>query len=65
MARETTGADRPSSVPLVDAGTARGSLRAAAGAMLLGGLIFFAGVSRPVVGDWAEDRKSTRLNSSH
>jgi hypothetical protein len=48
-----TGADRPSSVPPVDAQTARGSLRAAAGVLLLGGLIFFAGVSRPVVGDWA------------
>ena len=53
MARKTTGADRPSSGPPVDAGTARGSLRAAAGVLLLGGLIFFAGVSRPVVGDWA------------
>jgi hypothetical protein len=53
VARETTGTDRPSSAPPVDAGTARGSLRAAAGAMLLGGLIFFAGVSRPVVRDWA------------
>ena len=54
MARKTTGVDRPSSGPPVDAGTARGSLRAAAGVLLLGGLIFFAGVSRPVVGDWAE-----------
>ena len=54
MARKTTGADRPSSGPPVDAGTARGSLRAAAGVLLLGGLIFFAGVSRPVVGDWAD-----------
>jgi len=50
----TTGADRPSSGPPDDARTARGSLRAAAGVLLLGGLIFFAGVSRPVVGDWAE-----------
>jgi hypothetical protein len=48
-----TTTDRPSSDPPVDAATARGSLRAAAGVMLLGGLIFFAGVSRPVVGDWA------------
>jgi len=54
VARKTTGADRPSSGPPVDAGTARGSLRVAAGVLLLGGLIFFAGVSRPVVGDWAE-----------
>ena len=53
MARYSTGADRPSSAPPVDAGAARGSLRAAAGTMLLGGLVFFAGVSRPVVGDWA------------
>jgi hypothetical protein len=53
VVRETTGPDRPSSGPTVDAGTARGSLRAAAGVLLLGGLIFFAGVSRPVVGDWA------------
>jgi lysylphosphatidylglycerol synthetase-like protein (DUF2156 family) len=53
VARKTTEADRPSSRPPVDAGTARGSLRAAAGVLLLGGLIFFAGVSRPVVGDWA------------
>ena len=53
MARQTTGADRPLAGPPVDAGTARGSLRAAAGVLLLGGLIFFAGVSRPVVGDWA------------
>jgi hypothetical protein len=54
VARKTTGAGRPSSGPLVDTRTARGSLRAAAGVLLLGGLIFFAGVSRPVVGDWAE-----------
>lgn len=54
MARKTTGADRPSSGPPIEAGTARGSLRAAAGVLLFGGLIFFAGVSRPVVGDWAE-----------
>jgi len=54
VARTTTGADRPPSGPTVDAGTARGSLRAAAAALLLGGLIFFAGVSRPVVGAWAE-----------
>jgi hypothetical protein len=54
VARKTTGADRPSSGPPVDAGTVRGSLRAAAGVLLLGGLTFFAGVSRPVVGDWAE-----------
>ena len=53
MARKTTEADRPSSGPPVDTQTARGSLRAAAGLLLLGGLIFFAGVSRPVVGDWA------------
>jgi hypothetical protein len=51
--RKTTGADRPSSGPPVDAMTARTSLRAAAGVLLLGGLTFFAGVSRPVVGDWA------------
>jgi len=54
VARKTIGADRPSSGPPVDAGTTRGSLRAAAGVLLLGGLIFFAGVSRPVVGDWAD-----------
>jgi vacuolar-type H+-ATPase subunit I/STV1 len=54
VARKTTGADRPSSGQPVDAGTARGSLRAAAGVLLHGGLIFYAGVSRPVVGDWAE-----------
>jgi len=53
VARKTTGADRPSSRPPVHAGTARGALRTAAGVLLLGGLIFFAGVSRPVVGDWA------------
>lgn len=54
MARKTTGADRPSSARAVDTGTVRGSLRAAAGVLLLGGLVFFAGVSQPVVGDWAE-----------
>jgi len=54
VAGKTTGANRPSSGPPVDAGTARRSLRAAAGVLLLGGLIFFAGVSRPVVGAWAE-----------
>jgi len=54
VARKTAGADRPSSRPPVAAGTVRGSLRAAAGVQLLGGLIFFAGVSRPVVGEWAE-----------
>ncbi len=54
MARKTTGADRPSSGSPVEAGTARESLRAAAALLLLGGLIFFAGVSRPVVGDWAD-----------
>jgi hypothetical protein len=53
VARKTTGADRRSIGPLVDAGTVLRSLRAAAGVLLLGGLIFFAGVSRPVVGDWA------------
>lgn len=53
MERKTTGAGRPSNSPPVDAKTARGSLRAATGVMLLGGLVFFAGVSRPVVGDWA------------
>jgi hypothetical protein len=53
VARKTTGADRPSTGSPVDAGTARGSLRAASGVLLLGGLIFFGGVSRPVVGDWA------------
>jgi len=53
VARKTTGADRPFGGPPVDAGTARGSLRLAAGVLLIGGLIFFAGVSRPVVGDWA------------
>jgi hypothetical protein len=45
--------DRPSSGPLAGAGLVRGRLRAAAGALLVGGLIFFAGVSRPVVRDWA------------
>jgi len=50
---KTTGAHRPSSGAPVDARKARGSLRVAAGLLLLGGLIFFAGVSRPVVGDWA------------
>jgi hypothetical protein len=54
VARKTSGADRPSSGLPVDAGMARSSLRAAAGGLLLGGLIFFAGVSRPVVADWAE-----------
>lgn len=54
MARESTGTDPPSSGPPVDAGAARVSFRAAAGVLLLGGLIFFAGVSRPVVGDWAD-----------
>jgi hypothetical protein len=53
VARKTTGADRAASGTPVDARTARGSLRVAAGVLLLGGLIFFAGVSRPVVGDWA------------
>ena len=53
MARKTIGADQPSSGPPVDIQTVGGSLRAAAGVLLLGGLIFFAGVSRPVVGDWA------------
>jgi MFS family permease len=35
----------------------------AAGVLLLGGLIFFAGVSRPVVGDWAEafDHEAKRI----
>jgi hypothetical protein len=54
VARKTPEADRPSSGPPVDAGTARGSLRTAAGVLLIGGLIFFACVSRPVVGYWAE-----------
>jgi vacuolar-type H+-ATPase subunit I/STV1 len=64
VAGKTTGADRPSSGPPVDAGTARGSLRAAAGVLLLGGLIFFAGVSRPVVGEWAEafDDEAKRIS---
>jgi hypothetical protein len=53
VAGKSTGVDRPLGGPPVDAGTVRGSLRAAAGVLLLGGLIFFAGVSRPVVGDWA------------
>ena len=54
MARKTAGADRPSSRPLVAAGKVRGSLRGAAGVLLVGGLVFFAGVSRPVVSDWAD-----------
>jgi MFS family permease len=54
VARQITGDDRPPGGPPVDAATARGALRAAAAALLIGGLIFFAGVSRPVVGDWAE-----------
>jgi hypothetical protein len=54
VARKTAGADLPSSGPAVDIGTVRGWLRVATGVLLLGGLIFFAGVSRPVVGDWAE-----------
>jgi hypothetical protein len=64
VARKAIGADRPSSGPPVDAGTTRGSLRAAAGVLLLGGLIFFAGVSRPVVGDWAEafDDEAKRIS---
>jgi len=53
MASEITGADGPSGRPTVDARTARPALRTAAAVLLLGGLIFFAGVSRPVVGDWA------------
>jgi MFS family permease len=64
VARKTTGVDRPSSGPRVDAGTVRGSLRAAAGVLLLGGLIFLAGVSRPVVGDWADafDDEAKRIS---
>jgi hypothetical protein len=53
VARTTAGAGRGSRRPPVDTATVRGSLRAAAAVLLLGGLIFFAGVSRPVVGDWA------------
>jgi hypothetical protein len=53
VAKQTTGQDRPSGGPPADPAVARGALRAAAFALLVGGLVFFAGVSRPVVGDWA------------
>src|SRR5262249_5383311 len=46
---ETSAAYRPPSGAPIDPGTVRRSLRAAAGVALLGGLTFFAGVSRPVV----------------
>ena len=53
MVSEHSAAYRPSSGAPIEPGTARRSLRAAAGVVLLGGLSFFAGVSRPVVTEWA------------
>jgi hypothetical protein len=53
MVRENSAAARPSNAAPIDPGTVRGSLRLAAGVVLLGGLSFFAGVSRPVVTEWA------------
>lgn len=53
MARENSAVYRQSSGAPIEPGTVRRSLRAAAGVLLLGGLMFFAGVSRPVVTDWA------------
>jgi hypothetical protein len=63
VARKTAGADRPSSGPLVAVGTVRGLLRAATGVLLLGELVFLAGVSRPVVSDWADafDNEARRI----
>jgi len=49
MVSENSAASRPSSGASSDPDTARRFLRAAAGVELLGGLSFFAGVSRPVV----------------
>jgi uncharacterized membrane protein YidH (DUF202 family) len=49
----TTGRVASSDAP-ARAVAVQASLRAAAGALLLGGLVFLAGVSRPVVGDWAD-----------
>ena len=54
VATDSTRTDGPRSAPPARPGSVRRPLRAAAGALLVGGLIFFAGVSRPVVGDWAE-----------
>jgi len=53
MARENSAVHRQSSGAPIEPGTVRRSLRAAAGVVLLGGLTFFAGVSRPVVTEWA------------
>jgi hypothetical protein len=51
---EQAHGSRPAVRRPADARASRVRLRAAAGVVLLGGLIFFAGVSRPVVGDWAD-----------
>jgi hypothetical protein len=53
VVRVNSKAYHPSSGAPIEPGTARRSLRAAAGVVLLGGLSFFAGVSRPVVTEWA------------
>jgi len=53
MVSDNSAAHHPSSGAPIEPGAARRSLRAAAGVVLLGGLSFFAGVSRPVVTEWA------------